>query len=220
MKVLKAPQSGSLAGITAGRNRFGQYERTRAIPVNPASVAQGAVRARLSTNSAAYRGLTSEQRAGWESLGNQMTRTDSLGQTYTLQGNQAYASVNNTRDLADLELLSDAPALSTPSAVAAIELEITPASFSLAYAPSPVPAGSNFAIFAGPIRSAGRKYEGDFRFMVVEPAAGATPLDIINLYAAKFGAPTVGSRIFVSLVNVGEGFMSTALIASEIVIAA
>ena len=114
MKILKAPQSGSIAGTTAGRNRFGQYERSRAIPVNPNSSAQGLVRARMSANSAAYRALTSAQRAGWAGLGNSMVRTDSLGQTYTLQGNQAYASVNNNRLMSTLAVVTDAPALVTP----------------------------------------------------------------------------------------------------------
>jgi len=113
MKVLVPPQSGSKEGITASRNRFGQYIRTRAIPVNPASFAQGAVRARMAGNSAAYRLLTSAQRAGWSDLGLMMTRSDSLGQSYALQGNQAYASINNNNLAAGAAVVADAPAIAT-----------------------------------------------------------------------------------------------------------
>src|SRR5439155_109028 len=95
MKILDVPQSGSVAGVTSSRNRFGQYRRTRATPVNPNSTFQGAVRARLSVNSAAWRALTAAQRAGWNDLAASMTRTDSLGQTYSLTGFQSYCSVNN-----------------------------------------------------------------------------------------------------------------------------
>src|SRR5438876_229394 len=65
MKFLGEPRSGSLAGQTSSRNRFGQYVRSRATPVNPNSVAQAAVRARQSNNAAAWRTITDTQRAGW-----------------------------------------------------------------------------------------------------------------------------------------------------------
>jgi hypothetical protein len=217
MKILKAPQSGSLAGTTAGRNRFGQYERSRAIPVNPNSSAQGLVRARMSANSAAYRQLTSAQRAGWAGLGNSMVRTDSLGQSYTLQGNQAYASVNNNRLMSTLAVVTDAPALVTPSNITGLVITLTAASFSLAYTPTPLPAATYLAVFCSPQRSAGRSYEGDFRFIKVGAAAGASPLVILSEYTAKFGVPVVGARIFVSCVSISLGFESGAFITSAVV---
>src|SRR5213594_7639 len=117
MKILDVPQSGSVAGVTSSRNRFGQYRRTRATPVNPNSTFQGAVRARFSVNSAAWRALTAAQRAGWADLGTSMTRTDSLGQTYALTGFQAYCSLNNNNLAAGNAVVSDAPVLTTPSAI-------------------------------------------------------------------------------------------------------
>lgn len=217
MLVLKAPQSGSLAGTTAGRNRFGQYERSRAIPVNPNSAAQGLVRARLSANSAAWRALTSAQRAGWSDLGTSMVRNNSLGQSYTLQGNQAYASVNNNRLLSTLAVVPDAPALVTPPTITGVVITLTAAALSIAYTPTPMPAGTYLAIFASPQRSAGRNYEGDFRFIKVSAVAGASPLVALAEYTAKFGVPVVGNRIFFSLVSISIGFESGPMITSAVV---
>jgi hypothetical protein len=217
MKVLKPPQSGSQAGTTAGRNRFGQYERSRAIPVNPNSGAQGLVRARMSANSAAYRALTSAQRAGWSGLGASMVRSDSLGQSYSLQGNQAYASVNNNRLLCGLAVVADAPAYTTPPSITGVVLTLTAASFSIAYTPTPMPAATYLAVFASPQRSAGRSYEGDFRFIKLSAAAAASPLVALTEYTAKFGVPIVGNRIFLSCVAITLGFESGAFIMSQVV---
>jgi len=217
MKVLKAPQSGSQAGTTAGRNRFGQYERTRAIPVNPRSSAQGIVRARMSANSSAWRALTGAQRAGWAGLGAQITRTDSLGQSYTQQGNQCYASINNNRLLCGLTPVADAPALTTPLAIITATVTLTAASLSIAYTLTPLAAATYLAVFASPQRSAGRSFEGDFRFVKLSTAAQASPLIALSEYTAKFGVPVLGNRIFFSLVTLTLGFESGALITSAVV---
>jgi hypothetical protein len=217
MKVLKPPQSGSAAGVTASRNRFGQYERTRAIPVNPASAAQGLARARMAANSAAWRSLTSAQRAGWEGLGLSMVRSDSLGQTYTLQGNQAYASVNNNRLLTGLAVVADAPALVTPSVITGVVLTLTAIAFSVAYTPTPMPAATYLSIAASPQRSAGRDFEADYRFMKVSAAAAASPLVILAEYTARFGVPVVGNKIFISCVAISLGFQSGPFVFSQVV---
>ena len=217
MKVLKAPQSGSLAGTTASRNRFGQYERSRAIPVNPATASQGQVRARMAANSAAWRMLTSAQRAGWAGLGATMVRTDSLGQTYALQGNQAYASVNNNRLMSGLAVVGDAPAYTTPATITGVVITLTAASFSIAYTPTPMPAATYLAVYASPQRSAGRSFEADLRLIKLTAAAAASPFVILTEYTAKFGVPIVGNRIFVSLVSVNLGFESGPFLTSAVV---
>jgi UPF0716 family protein affecting phage T7 exclusion len=216
MKVLVPPQSGSKEGITASRNRFGQYIRTRAIPVNPASFAQGAVRARMAGNSAAYRLLTSAQRAGWSDLGLMMTRSDSLGQSYALQGNQAYASINNNNLAAGAAVVADAPAIATPVALATVTITLSAAAFSIAYTATPLPALTYLMVFASPQRSAGRNFEGDFRLIKVGAAAGASPLVVLTEYTAKFGIPVTGNKVFLSLVTMTKGFQSGPYITSAV----
>lgn len=217
MKVLTSPQSGSQAGTTASRNRFGQYLRTRATPINPNSGAQGLVRARMAANSAAWRAITGAQRAGWADLGLSMVRSDSLGQSYTLQGNQAYASVNNNRLLSTLAIVADAPALVTPAVITSATITLTAASLSIAYTPTPMPAATYLAVYASPQRSAGRSYESDFRFIKLSAVAGATPLVALAEYTAKFGVPVLGNRIFFSLVAISLGFQSGPFTTSAVV---
>lgn len=217
MKLLDVPQSGSIAGVTASRNRYGQYHRTRAIPVNPASSFQGAVRTRLAANAAAWKNLTSAQRAGWESLGAQISRTDSLGQTYTLNGFSAYQMINNNNLAAGNAVVSDAPAFTTPVGLLTATITLTAAAFSVAYTATPLPTGARLFVFASPQRSAGRSFEGDYRLIHVSAAAAASPANVFAEYVARLGTPIVGSRVFLKLHTYLAGFLSGPLDAAAIV---
>lgn len=217
MKILDVPRSGSYQGVTSSRNRFGQYVRTRATPVNPNSTAQGLVRARLSANAAGWRALTGAQREGWDSLAGSMNRTDSLGQSYNLTGFMAYVSVNNNKALAGDAIVSDAPALVTPSTILTATITLTAAAFSVAFTPTPMPAATRLIVFASPQRSAGRQFEADLRYIAVSAAAAASPSNVYAAYVAKFGLPVVGNRVFLSLVSYSGGFQSGPLSTSAVV---
>lgn len=217
MKILDVPQSGSLAGTTSSRNRFGQYRRTRAIPVNPSTSFQGSVRARMANNAAAYRALTDAQRSGWEALGVYMVRTDSLGQAYSLTGFMAYCSINNNNLAAGNVAVADAPALTTPDSLVTATITLTAAAMSIAYTVTPLAAGTRLFSFVSPQRSPGRSFEGDFRLVSVSAAAAASPADIFAAYVPRLGTPVVGSRIFFSLQLYKAGFLGAALLKSQVV---
>jgi len=217
MKILDVPRSGSYQGITSSRNRNGQYVRTRATPVNPASTFQGVVRARMSTNAAAWRALTDIQREGWVSLGLSMTRTDALGQSYDLTGFQAYCSVNNVRLADGLATTSAPPAFSTPVNITTLVITLTAAAFSLAYTATPLATATYLNVFASPQRSAGRSFEGDFRLIFTSAAAAASPANIFTAYQARLGTPVVGNKIFLSIVASTLGFESGPFLASQVV---
>ena len=207
-----------MAGTTSSRNRFGQYRRTRAAPVNPRSTAQGLVRAHMAANSAAWRALTSDQRAGWGSLGAMIQRTDALGQAYTLTGFQAYCSINGVNLAAGNAIVAAAPALSTPAALLTATITSTGGTLSVAYTTTPLAASVKLMLYASPQRSAGRQYEGDFRLIAVTAAAAASPHNLLAAYSARFGVPVVGNRIFFSLVNTIGGFESGPLVTSHVII--
>jgi len=217
MKFLDVPRSGSYAGITSSRNRFGQYVRNRATPVNPGSTAQLAQRARLSAAAAAWRGLSGDQQAGWSSLGAMISRTDSLGQSYTLDGFQAYVSVNNNLAFAGSSSTDDAPALATPDALLTAALTATTSTLSLAYTVTPLATGVKLLVFASPQKSAGRQFNGDFRHIFTSSAAAASPANIFTAYQTKFGTPVSGNKIFILAVATIGGFESGPLIVSDIV---
>lgn len=218
MKYLGQPQSGSLAGQTASRNRFGQYMRSRAIPVQPNTPAQLNQRARMSTNAAAWRGLSDAQRAGWLSLGLMMVRTDSLGQAYTLNGFLAYCSINNNLlDVGDAAV-ADAPALTTPADLETATITLTAAALSVAYTTTPLAADVRLMIFASPQRSAGVKFNGDYRLIGFTAEAAASPHNLLGNYTAKFGIPVVGNRIFFSLATQEAGFQGSPFNVSQLVV--
>ena len=155
MKILDAPSSGSMQGTTRSHNRFGQYARSRSIPVNPRSTQQGVVRARLSTNAANWKTLTANQRAGWTDLGISINRSDALGQSYDLNGFLAFCMVNNNKSAAGDALVTDAPAIVTPVNILTAVLTLTAVAFSIAYTATPLAAATRLFVYASPQRSAG-----------------------------------------------------------------
>lgn len=217
MKFLDSPRSGSYQGITSSRNRFGQYYRTRAIPVNPNSTAQSQARSRLAGLAEIWDLLTDVQRAGWSSLGQSMTRTDSLGQTYNLTGLQAYVSVNSLNLAAGNAVVSGAPALATPASLLTMTLTVTSAAFSVAYTATPLGAGARAFIFASPQRSAGRSFEADYRLIAVTAAAAASPANIFTAYSARLGTPVTTNKVFVMIQQYLAGFISAPLLGSAII---
>lgn len=218
MKFLGDPSSGSYQGKTYSRNRFGQYLRTRAIPVQPRTTFQLNQRARLSTNAAAWRALTDAQRAGWLALGLMISRTDSLGQTYTLNGFGAYCSVNNNKLDAGDAAVADAPAIVTPVDLVSATITLTAIAFSVAYTATPLPANTRLFLRCSPQQSAGRKFNGDYRLIAVTAAAAASPHNLLAAYTARLGVPVVGNRIFLSLQTYNGGFFGSPFGASQVVV--
>jgi hypothetical protein len=217
VKFLDSPRSGSYQGLTASRNRFGQYMRTRAIPVNPNSTAQSQARARLSQMAEVWDTLTDVARAGWSSLGQSMTRTDSLGQGYSLTGLQAYVSVNSLNLAAGNARVDAAPALTTPAALTTTTITLTNAAFSIAYTTTPLGAGARLFAYASPQRSAGRSFESDYRLIAVSAAAAASPANIFTAYSARLGTPVTGNKIFIRLEVYQGGFISAPLLAAQVI---
>jgi hypothetical protein len=171
----------------------------------------------MALNAAAWRALTQTQREGWDSLGAQMLRTDSLGQQYSLTGFQAYCSVNNLNLAAGNAVVSDAPAIVTPNALATATITLTSAAFSIAYTATPVGAGERLFVYASPQRSAGRQMETDYRLVHVSAAAAASPANVFSAYQARLGTPVTGQRIFLQLQVYKGGFLSGPLVTSAVI---
>jgi len=90
--------SGSLGGLTASHNKGGQYLRRRSVPTNPNTARQQQVRAALATLTQAWNStLSDSERQAWRDYAASVTRTDKLGQTITLSGQQWYVASNVPR---------------------------------------------------------------------------------------------------------------------------
>lgn len=159
--------SGSIGGTTFSHNRFGQYTRSRRVPVNPNTGFQQSQRDAFASASAAWRGLTSVQREGWEVYAANTPTVNALGQTVHLTGQQQFVASRSMTLRFGKTPVNDAPltpgriALGVPTIVidasaltvvlAAMEPEddVTVGLF----VGSPISAGVSF--FAGPYQLRG-----------------------------------------------------------------
>jgi len=146
-----------------------------------------------------------------------MTRTDSLGQTYTLSGFAAYCSVNNNKVAAGDAVVSAAPAIVTPTGILTATVTLTNAAFSIAYTATPLGAGVRLFAFCSPQRSAGRNFESDYRLIAVSAAAAASPANIFTAYSARLGTPVTGNKIFMQLQTYSGGFVGQPFLVSQVV---
>lgn len=127
MKLLSilGPMSGSMGGITAARNKGGQYLRFRTKPTNPNSVRQQAVRAILGTLSSAWSSsLSDEDRALWAAYGQANPVQDALGQSITLSGMAWFCRLNSRLVDAGETALAVPPVGSGPAALETITPEV------------------------------------------------------------------------------------------------
>lgn len=108
--ALVTAASGSVGGLTASRNRGGMYFRARAIPVNPSSTQQQAVRTNLSSLAAGWTDdLDDAQRAAWNTFGVNTVVVDSLGAERQISGFNHWVRANALRLQAGLSVVLNAP---------------------------------------------------------------------------------------------------------------
>ena len=90
--------SGSIAGNTYARNRFGNYVRPRTKPVNPSSTAQGTIRTILSFLAERWHDtLTPAERIAWGTYAAAVAMKNRLGEAVYLTGFNHYLRVNTVR---------------------------------------------------------------------------------------------------------------------------
>lgn len=110
--LLGTDLSGSLGGITASHNRGGAYFRNRAIPVNPNTVFQQAVRGFLATLTSLWNDtLTVAQRAAWDLYALNVPLLDPLGNPRNVGGLGMYIRSNVPRLQVALARVDAAPTI-------------------------------------------------------------------------------------------------------------
>ena len=217
--------SGSLAGLTFSHNRGGQYIRARAVPVNPGSSGQVAIRGFLSLLTSSWVSLLTEvQRAGWDAYALQVQLPDALGEPRNIGGIAHYVRSNVSRLQALLPRVDDAPiihdlgeftnpAIASITAPTALSLTFTDAdlwaneddSAMLVYGSR----GRNESInyFKGPYRFAGL-IAGDAITAPTSPAAIVMPFPL-----------TAGQKAFVQIrISRADGRLSSPFRLDDIVV--
>ena len=104
--------AGKIGGTVYARNRYGQYARSWANPVNPRSDRQTAIRGIIGALGDLWgQTLTDDQRAGWENYASNVDMKNRLGETIQLSGFNHFCRSNAVRIHAGLETVLDAPAI-------------------------------------------------------------------------------------------------------------
>lgn len=101
--------SGSIGGCTFSRNRFGQYIRRRAMPVNPGSAPQNIMTAALASLVSGWKLLSQPTRDNWTNYALNTPYNDALGNTIILTGQQIYIACNASRIQIGVAIVSTAP---------------------------------------------------------------------------------------------------------------
>ncbi len=217
-----ASASGSIGGTTFSRNRYGAYTRNRAIPVNPQTANQLAVRARLSNLSTAWGGLTVAQRLSWSEWARQNPIVDTLGQTQVLAGNAAYIQLNSRILAASAPAIDSPPIVTAPDSLLSITLDgdIGLGNFEIAFTPTPLGATESIWTMTAVTNSTGITYVTNLlRQVTISPVAQVSPLDNQIDIEARFGPLVVGQTVhqWVSVFDEDTGLLSAPLRASIVV---
>jgi hypothetical protein len=109
--------SGSIAGNTFARNRFGNYVRSRTKPVNPRSTSQVLMRSIISYLAEAWRTILDDsKRTAWETYATAINTKNRLGEVINLTGFNHFIRSNAVILQHGNVLIDDGPAeLSLPA---------------------------------------------------------------------------------------------------------
>jgi len=204
MKILDVPRSGSYAGVTSSHNRAGQYVRNRRTPTNTPTARRTTIRSAFGAASSGWSSLTDAQRAAWQAAADAHPITDALGQSIKLTGHQLYVSVNT-----QLVQVGSSPVATPPSDFSVFDLTGSTGTFSVAggcvLALNGAGGDDDFVLisFSKPL-PAGRSSSPTYSQQSV--VSGSTTAETITTatYAAIFGTPVAGQKVFVKLTPVSQ----------------
>jgi hypothetical protein len=200
MKVQDVPQTGKLGTTVTWKGRNGMLRRWKAIPKNPRTTGQLAVRAKLASQVAAYDQLTDVQQEGWVAAAAQVRSKSSLGQSGPLTGCQLFTKVNCALLAIGQDPVTAPPAKPLLAVLPIDGLQITNTGGTVAirlHAPTAPPDGTMLRACA-PENSGVRRGSG-YRLLGTLPSPVSQYIDITSAYTTRFGVPAAGKRVFVSV---------------------
>jgi hypothetical protein len=209
MKILDIPQSGKRGLNVSQAGQFGQISRTLAIPANPRTDAQMSVRDNLSRVAAKWRTLTETQRAEWVATATAVKSTSRLGQSGALSGFQLFTKINCTLAQFGQEQVLTPPLRPQFADLAPQSLAITNTAGVVALKLTcPTSPGENTIVRGSKPVSQGVGVCKDFRILGTCPTPVQGSADITSLYTARYGAPKAGTKVYVQVNQIVEGWES------------
>lgn len=219
--------SGSIGGTTYSHNSAGLYRRARAIPVNPNTAFQQAVRATFTTLALAWsQTLTQAQRDEWENYAVLTPGTGLLGDPLTLSGQQMYIKCNAVRILGALARIDTGPAIpgleayTAPVATASIAAGVVSVAFTNTDAWA-IEDGGGLNIQTSRFLSPGKNFfKGPYRFSSAVAGAVAPPASpedtANNAFGQAMGSAIAGQKLALRYIAMGaDGRVSA--VTSELV---
>ena len=207
MKILDIPQSGKRGLYVSQGGRYGQISRAFVIPSNPRTASQMSVRAILTRVAVRWRALQEAQRAAWTAAGSGVSSVSRLGQSGPLTGQQLFNKINCTLAQFGQDQVDAPPARPQFPSLAPQSLVITNAAGTIALKLTcPTNPGETTIVRGAKPVSQGFGKFTDFRVLGMCPVPAQGSADITGLYTARYGAPPVGTKVFVSVNQVVNGW--------------
>ena len=218
MKIIDVPQTGKLGLVVAFQGRNGLIRRIKAIPKQPNTFRQMAVRSRLTLAAAGFDLLTEAQQDAWNDTAAKYRSKATLGQSGPLTGLQLFVKINTNLNYLGQESVIDPPAVPIFDAVAPQNLSITLVlgvpKITLTCPTSP---GEDTVISACAPVNSGIRRAPQLKILGTCPAPVQGSANITALYEAMFRVPALGSRIFASAHKMTNGWTSPTSLFSGLV---
>ena len=208
-------------GTAADRPPFGRPSLGRIAVGRGERYLGGHIRGIFATNARAWDTLTEAQRLAWNAAAaTHQTRTR-CGTNGPMTGLQFYQQINANLALLGQETVDAPPAPPVFDALAPVNLVITVAAgAAVLKLTCPTAPGANTVLCATPPQKQGVSKCTNWRTLGTCPAPAQGSADITALYTATFGAPPIGSKVFVRAHLMVNGFQSVPAIFNGIVPAA
>lgn len=196
--------SGKSGGSIFSRNRGGNYVKNFAVPTNPDTASQQSVRARFGSISASWRNLTQSQRDHWKAQAPNYPSKNSFGDEIILSGFGVYQKLNSNLLLVESTMMDTPRAPMGTGVLDGLTLDLsqtTDGVTTVMIAEQETvlldQSYTKIAIYATPPLSAGKTFvESSYRFIGYKSMDTAPQsIDILAMYEAVFGTPTLESNI-------------------------
>ena len=220
-KISSPPQSGRVGSVVYVNGRYGQIVRQYVTPRNPKTPLQQANRSHFGAVSSGWRALDPAQRIAWCIAAADSYTVSRTGRRVALNGYNYFIRVNAARahlGLSQFDLPPTVPSFS-PNPVAELAIANTGGAITVKLRVPSQPGQITLVQGAAPV-SAGIRCVQHFPLLGLLPAPVDGWSDITALYVARYGAPMVGSAVFIRTCQHTDGWTDLPKVASAFVPAA
>ena len=207
MKVTDVPQEGKLGLTVTFPGRNGLIRRTLVTPRNPRTSAQQVIRQNLATQAAAYDQLSDAQQEAWIAAAAQIQSKPHLGQKGPLTGLQLFTKINCALLAIGAEAVTAPPAktLLSPLPIDGLDITNTGGNLILRLHTTSAPPENTMLRACAP-QNSGCRRGLSYRLLGTLDSPVSNYVDITSAYTGRFGAPTAGKRVFVSVNANADGY--------------